>query len=296
MLTIITPTYNREKLLANCYQSLLQQTDKRFIWMVVDDGSTDDTQEMVNTWIAQNIINIVYLKKENGGKASALNLAFRNVTTEYMCCLDSDDTFVPHAVELALPQLEKVKNDNQCCGIIAVRSNPDGTPMGGAIIPQNCEKITLSGFMKFGTGMECTEFFKCNIAKQYSFPEFTGEKFVSPAWLDHEINRKYYFAISRDLFCVCEYQPDGLTVNKRKVIVKNPHGYTAVKRQSFEFSDSIRSIIKNGIMYDCGCIIGHDKDWLKNAPRKIWAVILSPFAWLVYLIRFKKLRNKSNMG
>lgn len=289
MLTVITPTYNRGKKLLDCYKSLTEQTCKSFVWMVIDDGSVDNTEIVISEWKKEKKINIIYIKKENGGKASALNIAFQNLTTPYACCLDSDDIFCRNAVELALMELEKIKNDNMCCGIVAISSYLNGMPIGGAKIPQFFKTICISDLLKLGKGTECIRFYKTDILKNYSFPTYPGEKFVSPSWLDYEINRKYYFVPSRNIFCLCEYLPDGLTKNKSTVIVKNPHGYTAVKKNSFEFATSIKEIIKQGIMYDCGCIMGKDKDWLKNAPKKFWAFILRPLAWGVYFVRFQKI-------
>ena len=289
MLTVMTPTYNRERTLPACYKSLLSQTDKRFVWMIIDDGSVDNTEQIVQEWIDEKQIEIVYLKKENGGKASALNYAFQHLTTPYACCLDSDDIFYPNTVELAISQLDVVKDDSNCCGVIAISSNMDGTPMGGVEIPHYFKTIKITDILHLGRGIELVRLYKTDILKQYAFPIFSGEKFVSPAWIDYEINRKYYFVPSWDKMIACEYQADGLTVNKRAVIVKNPHGYTSVKRQSFEFANTLKGTVKHGIMYNCGCIIGHDKNWLKNSPKKFWTVILRPFAWIVYLRRFRKL-------
>ena len=78
-----------------------------------------------------------------------------------------------------------------------------------------------------------------------------------------------------------------MTKNKGKVIKKNPKGYTAVKRQSFEFSKSIKLVVKHGLMYVCGCMISGD-NWIKKSPRKLWSVLLTPFAWLIYMKRFHK--------
>ena len=107
--------------------------------------------------------------------------------------------------------------------------------------------------------------------------------------MQYELARKYVFKPSWEKLCCCEYIEDGLTKNKRKVIAKNPHGYTAIRRQSFDFAKSFKAIVRNGIMYDCGCIIGRDKDWLRNAPKKMWAILLMPFGYFVFLKRYKKL-------
>lgn len=286
LLTVITPTYNRAHMLPKCYKSLLNQTDKRFIWMVIDDGSVDGTKNLVSGWIKEGNINILYLKKENGGKASALNLGLDNVRTPYVVCLDSDDIFYEDTVEKALGELEEIKNEKTCCGILALRNSPDGTVLGGKSIPSSMEYVKFGDVS--GLKSESICFHKTSILCKYRFPEYKGEKFVPPAWILFEVTRNYYFKVSREKLCICEYFDDGLTKNKRQVIKKNPNGYTCTMRQSFEFSKSIKSIVKSGIMYNYGCILSKRKNWLKDAPKKIWAIILRPCGWMVYITRLKQ--------
>ena len=287
-LTIITPTYNRVSTLVKCYDSLLQQTCFSFEWLIVDDGSNDNTESIVNKWIQEcDKFPIRYIKKANGGKASALNVAFDNVDTPYLSVLDSDDVLFGTAVESFLYEQKNAKEDEKCCGIMAFRSNEDGFVMGGRPIPTNRGRITMIDILngKFRTELFC--FYKSSVIKHLRFPHFPNEKFVSPQWLDFELSREYYFWPSDKQYCICVYIADGLTRNKKKIILHNPHGYTAVKRQSFEFSKSLKLSIKHGLMYDCGCIIGKDSEWLKNSPRKLLSILLMPFAYIIYMIRFK---------
>ena len=287
LLTVATPTYNRAYTLGECYKSLCEQTDKRFMWLVIDDGSSDDTEELIASWKSEGKILIKYYKKVNGGKASALNVGINLLETQYAVCLDSDDRFFPETVEIALKLLQKIEHDEKCCGILALRNNPDGTVMGNKELPQNITKITAADlFLKYNLNTELICFYKVNILKKYRFPEFDGEKFVSPAWMQYEITQKYYYSPSWEKLCCCEYIGDGLTKNKRKVIKKNPHGYTCVKKYSFDLSTDLKLIIKHGIMYDCGCLLGHDKMWLKNVRHKGWAVILMPIAAIVKWRKF----------
>ncbi len=293
LLTVVTPTYNRAHTLPVCYQSLYCQTDKRFKWLIIDDGSTDSTAELINNWIKEKRIPIEYVKKENGGKASALNVGLGMLRTPYAVCLDSDDVFYEDTVEKSLKSLDKASKDEKCCGVLALRNNPDGTVMGHKLIPSEMKIITAADiFLKLELRTELICFYKTEVLKNYRFPEFRGEKFVSPAWMQYEITQKYYFQTSWDKLCCCEYIGDGLTKNKRKVIVKNPRGYTCVKRLSFDLSESLNQVIKNGIMYDCGCLLGNDKEWLKNAPKKGWAFLLMPAAVFVKIKRFGKYLNE----
>ena len=144
ILTIITPSYNRAHTLPKVYESLKKQTSKNFIWLVVDDGSTDDTENLIKGIIEESFIEVKYIKKQNGGKGSAINIGLDNLHTELVTCLDSDDLLYQTAVENIIQHYERIKNDKKCCGIIAFRSNPDGTPMGGKKIPSNWKKATAA--------------------------------------------------------------------------------------------------------------------------------------------------------
>lgn len=289
LITIITPTYNRCHTLPVCYDSLCKQTDQRFHWMIIDDGSTDSTEKLVNEWISESLISIEYRKKNNGGKASALNVGISLLRTKYAVCLDSDDYFFPEAIELALHQLESQENDQKSCGLLALRNNPDGSVMGNRPIPTSYRTITAFDiFLVLDLNTELICFYKSSILKQYSFPVYENEKFVSPAWMQYEITQDYYYYTSWDKFCCCEYINDGLTKNKQRVIKKNPMGYTCVKRYSFDLAPSAKLKIKHGIMYDYGCLLSKDKDWLKNTKHKILAPLLMPLAFGVKLIRNTK--------
>lgn len=286
-ITVITPSYNRAHTLPLCYQSLQEQTSSDFVWVIVDDGSVDGTKELVSGWLKEdNRFQIVYLQKENGGKASALNLAFQHLETPYAIVLDSDDTFTPHAIETAIKEITPYDDDSRCCGLMAFRHHKDGSVMGGRELKPGV-KISMLDILNEDYRTELICIYRSDILKRYLFPQFPGEKFVSPQWLDFELSRSYYYISSNSKICICEYEEDGLTKNKRTIIKKNPHGYTAVKRQSFEFSKSLKLSIKHGIMYDCGCIIGRDKNWLRRSPRKMLSIVLMPMAYLVYFLRFK---------
>ena len=288
LLTIVTPTYNRAFILNKCYDSLKGQTNKSFIWMIVDDGSTDNTCDIVQDWIEEGIIDIQYYKKENGGKASAINLALDRVNTKYFVCLDSDDTFTYNSVELAIERLLKIENNNKYCGILALRTSFDEKPLGGKELPKELIEATVNeivGKLKIRSEFIC--FYKTNIITEYRFPEIVGEKFISPAYIEQEIGRKYKFLVSRKKYCYCEYLADGLTKNKINIIKNNPKGYTLVKRQSFELTDGFFIKSKNAIMYIAGSILSNDKKFIKNSPNILITILLCPLGWLMYRIRFK---------
>ncbi|WHH57481.1 glycosyltransferase family A protein [Petroclostridium sp. X23] len=288
--TIVTPTYNRAYILNNCYECLKLQTNKSFTWMIIDDGSTDNTEELVGKWKNEQVVNIVYYKKDNGGKASALNMALDKVHTDYFVCLDSDDTFTPNAIELALNQLQEVKESSKFCGILALRNTVSGEVIGRKRIPSEVTESTIMDITdKYKIRSEFIQFYKTNVISQYRFPQLPREKFISPEYIAREINRKYKFKVSQDSLCICEYLHDGLTRNKRSVIKKNPKGYTLIKRQSYELAKGFIPKSKHAIMYIAGCILSRDKGCINNSPHKIMTVLYYPIGWLVCKIRFRNI-------
>ncbi|OEH92142.1 glycosyltransferase family 2 protein [Bacillus solimangrovi] len=289
IITVVTPTYNRAYILGNCYKSLKLQTSKSFVWMIIDDGSTDNTQELVEKWIAEKEITIIYLKKENGGKASALNMALNHVDTEYFVCLDSDDTFTIHAIELALDQLKKTIENEKICGVMALRNSDSGEVLGGKRIPDKVDEATVMDITdKFRIRSEFIQFYKMKILSKYRFPIVEGEKFISPEYIAREVNRNYKFKISQENLCVCEYLSDGLTRNKLRVIKRNPKGYTLVKRQSYELAKGFVAKVKHGIMYIAGCILSREKEYILKSPHKIITLFCFPLGWLAYKVKFSK--------
>ncbi len=292
-MTIVTPTYNREKTLERAYKSLLNQTNKDFLWLVIDDGSKDNTEELIKSYKNEGILEIQYLKKENGGKASALNKGLDLINTLYCTCLDSDDWLPSDAIENAIKLLDEEKDNDKCCGVLGLKARENSVVAGGKEIPRSYKYIDIAEvYFDCKIQSEFATFYKSDIAKQYRFPIIKGEKFMPPSWFHYAVGEKYKFRVSWDILCLFEYIEDGLTRNKRQVIVNNPVSYTLIKRISFSKSKTPKQKLKNGIMYVCGCIISKDSEWLKNAPYKITALVSYPAALFVYLKRFKKLVQK----
>ncbi|MEK4262245.1 MULTISPECIES: glycosyltransferase family A protein [Paenibacillus] len=288
---VVTPTYNRAYTLDKCYESLKRQTYKSFIWMIVDDGSTDNTEKLVEQWISEKKIEIRYFRKKNGGKASALNFSLDRVntkTSDYIVCLDSDDTFADNALEIAENQLSQIKKKSKYCGMVALRTSPNGEVLGGKQIPDRIKETTLSEICnELNIRSELICFYKTEVICQYRFPEIDGEKFISPAYIQYEVSKTYKYIVSQNVICYCEYLSDGLTKNKREVIKNNPRGYTLVKRQSFEQAKNFKSKSKHCLMYIAGCILSNDKDCIKKSPHRRMTMLYYPLGWLAYKIRFR---------
>ena len=250
-LTVFTPTYNRRECLKKCYQSLVEQTNKNFVWQIVDDGSSDGTQELIASYIAEGKITIDYHWKENGGKASAINYSLEITGTPLWVCLDSDDYFFPNAVELMLKACEGIVDQPNVCGAITARSNEDGTPMHGINMPEGVDYATqLDIRYKYKVPAEYAQIYKTEVIKKYRFPLYPGEKFVTESWMQDQIDMEYVFKLFRDPVMVCEYLPSGLTNNYWKLIRNNPRGFLEFYSQRTKLCKLLVPRFTAGIMYN----------------------------------------------
>lgn len=287
-ITVFTPTYNRKENLKKCYTSLLKQTNQDFIWQIVDDGSTDDTESLVNKWKTEKKIEIEYIKKENGGKASSINLSLSKTVTPLWLTLDSDDYLFSNAIHLVLKKYSRIKNNNQICGMIALRSNPDGTPMQNQQIPSDIEYATQN-YIRYILGIppEYMHVFKTDIIKQYPYPIIKDENYIPLSYVFDQIDQKYKYLILHAPLMVCEYQKGGITKSKRNLIKKNPKGYTLYKKQLMKLSPNFITKIKASANFTTGCLLGGSRNgWLKDSPNKILTILTSPIGLADYIIRY----------
>ena len=176
-LTIVTTTYNRGDLLQRCFQSLKEQTCKNFQWLVVDDGSTDNTEEILSKLKQEANFEIVYVKKKNGGKHTALNASHSYINGEFVTVVDSDDYLVKTAVEEILNTWKLYRNNEQVGMVIFLKGFSETQPIctGG----KDFEIVDTVTTKRVGnTGRDCFDVFKSELFVKYPFPEYEGEKFI----------------------------------------------------------------------------------------------------------------------
>lgn len=289
-ITIFTPTYNRAYILENCYKSLLRQTDKRFVWIIVDDGSTDNTEDLVKRFIEENKVDITYIKQENKGKPSAVNVGIEKANTELWVCVDSDDYLSDDAVEIVYKNYETIKNDKNICGVLAIRTSLNGEVIGGKKIPQDVKFATLCDIRyKYNISADPVFFFKTEILKNYRYPIIDGEKFIGESYVYDQIDQKYKYLILQNNLYYCEYLEDGLTRSVNNNLRKNCKGYTILKKQCIKFAPNFKIKIKQTILYTCGCIMDKDSNFsicIKNSPAKTLTLLLYPMSTIYCKKRF----------
>lgn len=276
LITIVTPSYNRGYIIRKLYNSLVQQ-ERLFEWIIVDDGSTDNTKEIVNGFIGENIFPIKYIKKNNGGKHTAINMAMKHIQTPLTMIVDSDDFLNSNAIS-QIDKYYKKYGERDDIGVFSfLRSDSSG-------------KVILSADNEFiGDYIEyringnrpgdMAEVFKTDVLRQYPFPEFHDEKFLSEDVVWIEIAKKYKtIFINTPIYC-CEYLPDGLTTHDKPMKFASPLGSMMRGKQLMDRRCGIKANIKGAIIYECFKIETSNKipEILSlTVKQKILTFILSP--------------------
>ena len=178
-LTVFTPAYNRAHTIGRTYKSLCSQKCKDFVWLIVDDGSTDNTAELVKDWISKdNGFEIQYIYKENGGMHTAHNVAYRNIHTELNTCIDSDDALSENAVEKIINKWNQVKSRGYA-GIIALDANMNTGKVIGKGFPKDMTETTLSGYYASGGSGDKKLIYRTDIINSVpEYPVFDNEKYL----------------------------------------------------------------------------------------------------------------------
>ncbi len=285
-LTVFTPTYNRAYILPELYATLLIQSCGEFVWMIIDDGSDDGTESLVQKWVDEKKLEIIYRKQENGGKQRAHNTAVSFCATDCFLCVDSDDYLTGNAVELLKARWEKVRSNVKISGIVALKGYDEKTPMGSPL-PKGIEYSSLTGlYQKHGFSGETALLFRTAYIRPYPYPVAEGEKFITESYLYLQLDQHYTMSILDEIINICGYQDDGYTKNIHKVFVRNPISYMRLKKLSMDLASSPKYRMLNAVNLLSAYFI------LRRKHRNFsWnALTLSAFipGYLLFLLRFRK--------
>lgn len=248
-LTIFTPSYNRAYILPKLYESLCNQTCKEFEWLVIDDGSSDNTKDLIDGWSADAPFRIRYYIQENGGKHRAINKGVSLTENELFFIVDSDDYLTPNAVEWILETYKEIENDNRFAGLSGLRITPDGKKIGGGENFGTLDTDALSLRLVHNIQGDMAEVYKTDILRKYPFLEVPGEKFCTEALVWNRIAQKYKLRYVYQGIYVCEYLPDGLTAGIMRVRRKSPIASMTYYAEYAHLNLSIAQRFKGSINY-----------------------------------------------
>ena len=291
LLTVCTPTYNRAHTLPRLYESLVRQTSQDFEWLVVDDGSTDGTRELVDGWIAEGRIKLRYVYKENGGKPSAHNLGVKMTAGELFFCVDSDDYLTDNAVELILSAWERAEENS--VGIIAYKVLSDGKCVTD-IADKAVAAFTLKdGYDKHGLVGDTALIFKSEVIGKFEFPSFEGERFIPEGYLYDKIDMCGKLTVLRENVYVCEYLGDGYTANMKRILYKNPNGYFAYIENRLRIDRGIRSKFLDSVRYMAMAIAHNEPRKIRGAVYPLIALAAYVPGRMLYVRDYKRYKNET---
>ena len=280
MITVLTPTFNRGGgRLQSLWDSLQKQTVKDFEWLVVDDGSTDGTKDLITQLQEKSDFPIRYIYKNNGGKHTALNVGIQTICSELIFIVDSDDCVTDDAVESILKIHKKYRSQNNICGYAFLRAFPDGKVNGKKFDVD--EKIGSYIDVRVNgddTGADKAEVFKTHCLKEFPFPEYPNEKFLGEDLVWVRMARKYEMVHINKAIYVGNYLEDGLTNNRRKHNIASPIGCMHRAEEFMESDLKTRYRIKGGLQYIVyGRFAGVKVvDLIRKSRHKVLATVCTP--------------------
>ena len=230
MITILTPTYNRAYTLRRLFESIKKQTYRSFEWIVVDDGSTDNTQDLLQEFKAKAQFKMTCVYQENGGKHRGLNNGVSIAQGEFIFIVDSDDYLPDNSLEIVNSFLTQIDNNQEFAGVSGNRCYPNGQKIGGEVCYEVLDTDPISFRTKYHVRGDMAEVWRTDVLKKYPFPGFPGEKFLSEGAVWQLIAKEYKLRYFNQPIYICDYLPDGLTRNAFRCFHNSPLGTMYVSR------------------------------------------------------------------
>ena len=245
-ITVFTPTYNRGYIIMELYQSLIQQTCDDFEWLVIDDGSTDETEKYFLDLLKQkHPFPIRYIKKKNGGKHRAINDGVKLAQGKLFFIVDSDDQLTYDAIEKILKIYAGVAGLKGYAGVAGLRGNDVSKMIGTTFTGEWIDATSLER-EKYKIEGDKAEVFYTDILRKYPFPEFAGENFVTEAIVWNRIAESgLKLRWFNEIIYLCEYREDGLTNNLDNINKRNPQGYALNMTENIRFGNYTKRDIVN---------------------------------------------------
>lgn len=290
-LTIFTPAYNRAHTISRTYASLCRQTCKDFEWLIVDDGSSDNTRVLVEGWMKENKIPIRYIYQQNQGMHGAHNTAYRNIETELNTCIDSDDYMPDDAVEKIIT-FWKRNDSNRYAGLIGLDRTEDGKIIGTKF-PEDMNSTTLYGFYARGGKGDKKLVYRTEVIRQYpEYPLFDGERYVGLIYKYLLVDQDYELLVLNEPLVTVEYQEDGSSRNIYKQYWNNPKGFSFLRKVEMKFIPNWKRKFVSCIHYVSSSLRCGNRYFIKESPLPILTILAIPLGYALYKYTEYKIKSE----
>lgn len=288
-LTIFTPTYNRAHTLPRVFESLLNQTNYDFEWLIVDDGSTDNTEQLVKT-LATEKFPIRYIKQNNGGKHIATNIGLKSAAGELFTCLDSDDWFYSYAVEYFI---SKFAENPSMAALITLDSYENGNVLGETL-PEVDKVNWVDLRYLYKVKRDKCYVFKTSLIRYMTFPQYGDSRHMPPSYQLFEFSELYECHLSNVKTKYVEYLDDGISSSVKTNYFKSAENYCEYRKKAYSQLPNMKEKIIDILLFNISWI-----DTSLNPKyrfKEIFPLIISIFTlppaailYLYYKYKFREL-------
>lgn len=294
LITVFTPAYNRADTIKRTYESLLRQTSKDFEWLIIDDGSTDNTEEVVRPWLDEQKIPVRYIKKANGGLFTAYNTAIEHINTELNVCVDSDDYMPDNAIEIIKRIWESAKSSD-IAGIVGLDYYMNGGPIGGKF-SKTGDFYYREAYNTIGHNGDTKVVCRTDLMKKiWPMPSF-GEKNFNPTWFYHTVGETMKFRFVNECLCIVDYQPNGMSKGIFLQYKKSPRSFAELRRMTLKSKHStLKEKFKSAIHLTSSSIFLGNWKLIATAPKPWLTLPAIPFGIALHIYichRIKKIEDK----
>lgn len=281
-LTVFTPTYNRAYTLHLCYESLKRQKSRDFVWLIIDDGSTDGTRQLVEGWTAEGTVPIRYHYQDNQGMHGAHNTAYELIDTPLNVCIDSDDYMSDDAVE-KIVTFWKRHGSSKYAGIVALDASPDGRIIGTRL-PDYLESATLSDlYAKHQVTGDKKLVYRSELTRKCPpYPLFPGEKYCPLAYKYVLIDQECPLLLMNEVLCHVEYLADGSSMNIIRQYKRNPRGFLFFRKVAMQYAPTYKKKLRESIHYVSSSLMIRNYKFIWESPCKWTTLLATPAGILLY--------------
>ncbi|WP_455544265.1 glycosyltransferase family 2 protein [Intestinibacter sp.] len=298
-LTIFTATYNRGHIIENLYNSLKKQNNFDFEWLVIDDGSEDNTEQLFEIWMKENNnFEIRYYKQENKGLIRSLNRGIELANGEYFSKIDSDDYLIDSYIEDIFSWIDTIKNEKNIYGVSGIRGTDKDTPIKKVwpSIDKDKGYIDASDLERkdYNLDADMSEAWRTEVLRKYKFPVWDGEKFAPEQIVFYQIALDgYKIRWFSKIIHICIYKDDGLTKGSSKLEKENPMGYAMMYNHMLEYSTNIEFKLRAALQCNVLSIIAKNPLYILKSKSILCSIIMLPLSVIVAIRRyfqFKKIK------